>query len=578
MVKRIYVIILLLISVQTFDLSAQRPMDFKVSVKSSVQVGTNSLQPLWSYSNQWGTENMFDQANFRLYAKATGGWKTERMVTLKYSGLHTPHSTDSVVPLFSVNLGLAAQLSTADNHTFIHEGYVTGNLWIFDYTLGLHAFTPIVTNNELSSGSYLMSSNSRPLPRVGVGLFKYWSLPFTWNLIQLRGGLFFSYMDNEGNRSYTDDILFHEKYAYGRLGTPFVKPYVGIVHSVMMGGKLPTGVSTPIDFWNSFFGRSGSKSKFENPSMRGEITNAAGGHQGMWDIGLDVDVMNVSVTVYYQRPFSDSKAQPLFFHHEDGNSAKDKTVGVDVRLPFSWLKHINLEYVKTDWQGSIGTPDPVVIDKHGKIIYFFPGDYAANVRGNWEEWMNEHIPAEYIESFNTEVRPIINANDLYCLIVRCYNRDSFEYGGRTNYMSNSYFRQGWSREGLCMGSAFFHTNAISSHYAPTGTIESHTNMTNVRLLAVNFGISGSFNDRINYRFKYAYSHNYGSYIDRFKGAYSWEETENYFYGDDGLTEHYLLLEATYNLKENLSFSAQITSDFGDMYDSSALKISATYNF
>ncbi len=568
-------ILLLLCGLFVNRSNAQQSYDFNVTTKISTQVGTNSLQPMWSYSNQWGLENMYDQANLSVYAKATAGWHTNRQISMKWCGLHDSYTTDTIVPLFSVKAGLGAQLSTEKDRMMIHEGYLTGNLWVFDYTIGLHAFTPIFSNNELSSGSYLMSNNSRPLPRVGLGLFRYWSLPFTWNLVQIRGSMFFGYIGDEGNKNFTDDVLFHEKCAYGRLGTPFVKPFVGIVHSVMMGGRLSNGSKLPLDFWNSFRGKSGSKKLFDD-KFRGEVTNAAGGHQGMWDVGLDIDISNVKLTAYYQRPFADSKAQPLFFKHEDGYEAKDMTIGIDLHLANNnILKHVNVEVVKTSRQGDKVTPDAVLVDKHGKTVYIFPGDLTQD---NWEEFRDEHVHDEALEGFKNKYRPVINSGDLVHCIMWYYNEGIFAYGGRTNYMSNGLYRQGWCKDGLCMGSAFFHTAATTSMYAPAGTVTSQTNLTNVRLWAVNLGFSGDITDKLSYRFKYAYSHNYGNYIDRYDGSYSWVKHENYYFGDDGLREQYLLLETQYKMKDNLTLCTQIASDFGQVYNSTSLKISATYNF
>lgn len=554
---------------------AQRPLDFKVTTKVTTQVGTNSLQPLWSYSNQWGLENMYDQVNLSVYAKATAGWKTKTDVHLKWCGLHGAHDTDTLISLFSVNAGLSGQLSTETERIFVHEGYLTGNLWIFDYSIGLHAYTPVFSNNELSTGSYLMSNNSRPLPRVGVGLFKYWSLPFTWDLIQVRGSVFFSYMNDEGNKNYTDDILLHEKCAYGRLGAPFVKPYIGLVHSVMMGGTLPDGSKTPIDLWHSMFGMSGSTAKFTEGGQRGEVTNAAGGHQGMWDLGLDIDISNVSLSAYYQRPFSDSKAQHLIFDKEGGFGAKDMTIGVDLRLKNKKNTHVNVEFVRTVWQGSRATPDPVVVDKYGNTHFIFPGDLDES---NWRSWMEEYIPQEVIDSYEEHIGyPMVGFGNLARLFMWYYNHDIYGYGGRTNYSSNSYYKQGWSKDGLCMGTALFHTMSTATKYADASRIDAGTNFPLVRLWAANVGVSGDINEKLNYVFRYTYSRNFGSWIGTYRGSYSWVENPDYFYSQDGMVEHYVMMKATYSYRDNLSFQGSLSADFGDMYNSVSIKVAAIYN-
>ncbi|MDO4461263.1 MAG: capsule assembly Wzi family protein [Bacteroidia bacterium] len=554
---------------------AQKPFDFDVTTRISAQVGTKSLQPLWSYSNQWGLENMYDKTNVSVYAKAEARWGTEKKVWLQRSALHDSYGTDTIVSLFSIRAGLGGQVSTEKDRTFIHEGYLTGNLWVFDYTIGLHAFTPVFSNNELSSGSYLMSNNARPLPRVGVGLFKYWSLPYTWDLIQVRGSVFFSYMNNEGDKRFTDDILLHEKCAYGRLGTPFVKPYIGLVHSVMMGGKMPGGKKIPLDFWNSMFGLSGSKTKFEEAGLRGEVTNAAGGHQGMWDIGLDLDFPRFSMSAYYQRPFADSKAMHLFFDKIDGFGAKDMTIGTDIRLKNGKNTHINVEFVRTVWQGSEATPDPVVVDKYGKTHYIYPGDLDE---GNWREWMEEYIPQEVIDDYESYInRPMVGFGDLMLLFMHHYNKGIYGYGGRTQYASNGFYKQGWSKDGLCMGSALFHTMRTATKYAEESRLGPIGILPLVRLWAINLGVSGDITDKLKYVIRYTYSKNFGNWCGTYKGSFSWDKTPNYFYDPDGMVEHYTMLKATYALKENLTIQGSVSADLGDMYKSASLKLTAIYN-
>jgi len=41
------------------------------------------------------------------------------------------------------------------------------------------SYSPVAGDNRFTSGSFLMSSNARPVPRVGIGFFDYVKLPFT---------------------------------------------------------------------------------------------------------------------------------------------------------------------------------------------------------------------------------------------------------------------------------------------------------------------------------------------------------------------------------------------------------------
>ncbi len=233
----------------------------------SVSVSSNDkLNPLWLYSNQWGLYTQYEQAEVVAYAKAD-----VRLANFRH---------------FNMHLGVGGVGTTEWDRSMLHEAYLAGKAYIFDYTIGMQAHSPMAQWDDLTSGNFLMSSNARPYPRIGIGLFDYWSLPYTRDWLQIKGGVYVGKLFNEYDAddvykcTYTRDVVISEKFAYGRIGGWIAKPYFGLVHSVMMGGKLPDGTEIPTDFWASFRGL-GSE-KFEGQFI-GEATNAAGAHQGLWD-------------------------------------------------------------------------------------------------------------------------------------------------------------------------------------------------------------------------------------------------------------------------------------------------------
>ncbi|MBR6250390.1 MAG: hypothetical protein IKR17_04235 [Bacteroidales bacterium] len=573
--RRIIFIILFISSITAnaqLLVSLYSRINTSVQVRVSASAATNEdIRPLWSYSNQWGLENVYDQLGANIYGKYAVRYNSFHAFELKHSSLWstTLPQNQTVRQLFSATACVSGQFSTESLRTMIHEAYVAGNFWIIDYTIGLQAFTPIVTNNELSSGSFLMSNNARPIPRVGVGIFNYWSVPYTRNLVQLRGGVFFGLKTNEGVAEFSDNILFHEKFIYARLGTQHVKPYVGLVHSAMMGGTLPNGKKIPLDFWNSFLARNGDASKFTTDFERGETTNAAGAHQGMWDLGLNLDLGDYSAMLYYQRPFADNKAKKLFKRFYNN---KDFTIGLNVNLPWRYLKMANFEFVKTDWQGGEGTPDPIFYDKNGVLCVIYPGDIDKN---KWREWMQSHIADDVVAEYEAYIgREMEDYDDLFELFEHFYNR-GLKYGGRTNYLSNAFYPQGWSTAYLSMGSAFAQTNYTVRKYADEQQLAFHTGFSIVCYRVLNFGVKGSLSSKVDYRFRCGFAKYYGNLIEKYGGnSFSWNKLEPYYF-ENPRKELHLNLNMAYKFeKYPLSLLLDVSGDAGDMYDSYSLRLGA----
>lgn len=544
---KLYTLLLFLFVVGT--LQAQREW-LDVEASSSVSVSTNSeLNPLWSYSNQWGVYSQYEQAELIVRGKVG-----MRLVEREKVKLH-------------VGLGLVG--STNFDHSMVHEAYVKGKVYMIDFTAGMEAFSPLAKYDDLTSGSYLMSSNARPTPRVGVGIFDWWSIPYTFDWLQIKGGCYLGMLFNEDNPKYTKDVILHEKFAYGRLGGWYVKPYFGLVHSVMMGGVTPSGEDVPIDFWASFFAK-GSEEFREISSMRGEATNAAGGHQGLWDMGLDVELNDIKAHLYYQRMFKDNGGTNPF-----GTLNKDHILGVHVTLGDNkWISSFCVEWMRTSDQLGEGTPDPIGYDKNGKLIAVYPGDVPMDDTGFWN-WIYAHFTQDDIDAWENETGWILNQ--------WCYNKflrehwNNGTHGGRKNYLNNGLYYQGWSVDGLSMGTPLFHSYITQDKYmAGKGNSLKYGFFTNNRINAVTLGVSGGDGEKLSYKAKYTFSKNHGSLSEKYVGgAFGLVKLENYCYAESKI-EHYFMLMADYKMTESLSFNASMTADWGELYDAVGVRVGVKY--
>ena len=124
-----------------------------------------------------------------------------------------------------------------------------------------------------------------------------------------------------------------------------VNIHAGLNHSALFGGTRSNGDILNTDLLATFFG---------SGSIRvggGDATNAAGGHFGVYDFGLNWSISETKLQVYYQVPFSDDGGLKLF-----GN--KDLMLGLLANISnFRLINSVNYEYINTIWQGDAGVPD-----------------------------------------------------------------------------------------------------------------------------------------------------------------------------------------------------------------------------
>ncbi|MGV8829082.1 MAG: capsule assembly Wzi family protein [Breznakibacter sp.] len=496
--------------------------------------GNRSLQPLWNYANQWGIYSAFD--------------KNESVLVMRAKYRIVNHHD------FSLEAGVAGVAKGLFDDGFLHEGYLKGGWKMLELQAGLMAYTPIEVNDRLTSGSFLMSSNARPIPRVGIGIFNYYALPFTGKRVAIRGGIYQGWPMDDANPKSTRDVLLHEKFAYVRWNRSKLKPYAGLTHSAFYGGTLPDGKKIEIDFWATF--RAAGSANVGG----GEATNAAGAHLGLWDFGLDYDGADYFMKLYYQKPFADASGMRLV----NGRN-RDHVLGLycDYRAK-KLLSAWSLEWVKTDYQSGSGLADPLDPET-GQGLW--PGTITD---ANCSEWMANRFPG--VETNGWDV------DDVYEFLKHEWNHGQ-PYGGRDTYMNNGMYWQGWTHKGLSTGTPLLHTAQMARAYAPDGVFVEKMNFVNNRVVALHVGGEGYFNDRLSYRLKYTCSWNKGSYVGTYVDHYSWQLTPDYFF-DDTKVEHYTFYRMDYRVgvRRKLTFFGSVAYDFGELYRSLGGHLGVKFDF
>ncbi len=552
-----HIITLLVTFAMSAAASAQWMDTIAVKAETSVSVASNErLNPMWLYSQQWGKYTQYKQAEGLVYAKAEAG-----VVKTKY---------------FELNAGLGIIGKTEVRRSMIHEAYIDGKIFAFDYLVGMKAETHVAEYDRLTSGNYLMSTNARPTPKIGAGLFDYWSIPGTREWLQVKGAIYFGRLLNENydtkyTKTHTKDVYTHEKYAYARLGGWYAKPYLGIVHSAFMGGTTPKGVKVPVDVWSTMVAKGSDKFK---GSLRGEATNAAGAHQGLWDLGIDISTDALDATMYCKRPFTDYSGLHYF---SDRN--KDYFAGAVVTFKnTAHLRTISVEYAHTDFQGGDGNPDPAGYDAHGEFMILFPGDLPTTKAG-LQKWFYDHFGEEAIEKWAKGYgrAPYESRGMAYEYFRDVWNHN-YQYSGRESYAENGFYMQGWTADGLSTGNALFHTRQTADAYSDGYKWLHQTAFRNVRVKALTIAAECDITSRLECLAKVTISRNHGNLLDKYAGGvWKWDLDENYYFYRHK-NEIYSMLEMQYAYNSHMKIKGTLAGDFGDMYHSVGMRVGMVYEW
>mgnify|MGYP001203149739 CR=1 FL=1 len=156
----------------------------------------------------------------------------------------------------------------------------------------------VYLNDDISSGSMLISNNAQPMPKIGL-LGSYTSkrnesISFTYGI----ANAFF-----KKNNIYIHAPMLHEKFLYLNYMKGNNNFSIGFVHEAMWAGgtkesgKFPSSFK---DFLKVFISADG-------PKLPGEPhANALGNHLGIWDFYYKRTVKQKILKTYYQHFFEDT--------------------------------------------------------------------------------------------------------------------------------------------------------------------------------------------------------------------------------------------------------------------------------
>lgn len=369
--------VIVLISSCAFSQAFKKP-DYSLETGASFSTGKQT--PFWLLSNQYGllTPNKFN------------GW-------LK-ADLHTQLSKKNID--YDYRLELLNRYSNK-NELYVNQAYARLKLYFINIQAGSMEETFGNQDSSLSSGGLLWSGNARPMPKISIMVPNYTKIPFTFGLLEFKGGISHGWF---GEEPFVNKAWLHHKFGYIQLGGKLpVHIHYGIHHFAQWGGKTVNGGQLPDtwdDFKKVFFAKSGGNGSPESDSL-----NALGNHIGSRNFGIDIDLRKVEMGLYWQTIFEDGSGK-AYRNIKDGLWGFDLHTKDKNRLVSGFV----YEFINTtDQSGSI----PEVWILNG-VEYTYP------IEGG-----------EY-----------------------------YQTGGNDNYFNNGIYQFGWTYKNMTLGTPFITSPVI----------------------------------------------------------------------------------------------------------------------
>jgi len=278
--------------------------------------------PLWQSSKQWGTVQDVPIQHI-----------TE---ILHYHQLAFPSK-------LSLDYGIRALLSISENtKAQTNELFFRIQYDFLYFYVGKMRDVIGAADSELSCGSMVISDNAESMPKISAGFSHYVTIPYTFDIVQIKGHLAHGWFQDE---RYISDVLLHEKDAYVRLNTHIgILPYAGLVHEAMWGGTYPDGTKV-CDMSLGNFLRLFIAGAGDEDAPIGDQDNAFGNHLGIWDFGVDISYPMITGKIYYQHFFDDDSGFSSFQNTIDG------LWGVDFKIDrFPFVEEVLYEFLHTTSQ------------------------------------------------------------------------------------------------------------------------------------------------------------------------------------------------------------------------------------
>lgn len=241
--------------------------------------------------------------------------------------------------------------------------------------------------DELSTGSFMISRNAKPIPKIALHTDGFVSVPGTAGIV--RYNAFFGHGWFEKDR-YVQNAYLHQKYFYLGIKYAFFDAVGGIVHNVQWAGnsvgtpdrpgrgRLPAG-------WDTFFEVVFAKGSRDENAPGGEQSNAVGNSVAAYDFNLGLFFKHFDMRAY-RVFFLEDKVSTRFRSPWDGVwglTVKPKSIPL--------IQNVIWEHINTKRQDSFDFEPWGTASYYNNFIYLTGWTHHRRVIGNPLLLSNGHI-------------------------------------------------------------------------------------------------------------------------------------------------------------------------------------------
>jgi hypothetical protein len=296
------IISLLFISISISLAQVIEKPEYEISLNSLPHFGSNT--PFWLTANQQG-KYLPHGFNNTIEARIKGDINHDKKLSIGY-GIE------------------AIDRFNQSNQIYLNQAYLEAKILFGKISVGAQNTTYGNQDPTLSSGGLLWSGNARPMPKIGIGTDGFVDFPFTHGYLEFSGYMEHGWFENDRDGwmeepRYVKNVLLHHKFYRLKAGGDLpVHIHWGLHHYALWAGNSPE-VDDPLPrdldaFYRVFIPQSADPS---SSTHEGEVINKYGNHLGGRIIGLDAEMKDFYLNLYWQTIFEDGSG--LNWHNsEDG--------------------------------------------------------------------------------------------------------------------------------------------------------------------------------------------------------------------------------------------------------------------
>ena len=295
---KFYLVLICLCQIIVLKSYGQFSDSLKINIGTIFTIASGDYQPLWIVSNKFGS--IADQ-------------KSDISSYLDFQNRHTFNLLPRIFERDSgayIQYGFSLINNRDFQSTLFQQGYIKAGYQHWEIRAG--RFEEIIgeVDPELSSGSFGISGNALPIPKIGFSVKEFTDLPFTNGWLQFKGLFSHGWL---GDNRFMNDAYLHEKIFYMSLGKKRLKVFGGVQHYAAWGGNRSDFPNKLDRDWEGFLNVLLVK-EADDGSVHGGLDpedlppdairpNKAGDHRGSVEFGFEWERENITLKGYNQTPF-----------------------------------------------------------------------------------------------------------------------------------------------------------------------------------------------------------------------------------------------------------------------------------